>query len=208
MGPSGRDLRLLVTEPLDGAANMALDEALLLWPAAPRLAAHAPLLRLGAAHHLAGLRPAPRRPHRHRRRGGDGDRPRAAGHGRQRHPPRGPRSRDHLQRHGGGGGFRGRGRSARDLPLDRRGAPRTGLRALGYARRDGACPALGSGGDARVLLRADRLVRAGGRRAQARGQRPAAAGRGLSPARRHHAGGRCPPVSAASSPASAIRWPT
>ena len=87
--------------PLDGAANMALDEALLLG----RLAGTAPpTLRFfawAARHHLARLRPArstsaststaARRP-RHR--------PRAPAHRRQRHPPRGAGARGDLQRGG------------------------------------------------------------------------------------------------------------
>ena len=81
------EFRLLVTEPLDGAANMALDEALLLGRVSRASAAHAPLLRLGS--------PPPSRSATAslstaridlRRRGAPGHRARAAAHRRQRHP--------------------------------------------------------------------------------------------------------------------------
>src|SRR5207245_667093 len=67
------------------------------------------LLRVGSAHRLAGLRPAPRRPHRPRRGARAGHRSREASDGGQRHPPRGSRPRDHLQRGRLRGRLRGRG---------------------------------------------------------------------------------------------------
>ena len=157
--------------------------------------ADAPLLRLGAAHDLARLRPAARRAHRSRRRGATGHRPRAAGHGRQRHPPRGPRPRDHLQRGGGRGDFAG----ADDLLATYRwigAALERGLRALGapvemvpvQPSDPAAMPAFCFARTGSYELEV--------RRPQARRQRAAAAGRGLPPARRHHAGRRARPAAA------------
>ena len=155
--------RLLVTEPLDGAANMALDEALLLTRLRAPGAADDPLLRLGPAHGLARLRSAPRRPHRRRGRLAPGARPRAPAHRRQRDPPRRARPRADLQRGRRRRGLRRRGRPAGHLPVDRRRArapgfaasarPSTWCRCSRRIRR--ACPRSASRAPARYELEVD-----------------------------------------------------
>ena len=178
---SGRTWRLLVTEPTDGATNMAIDEAL--WrgrqagasPPTLRFFAWAPpTVSLGYGQPLDARRrrrvPTPRR--------GAG----AAAHRRQRDLSRRPRARADLQR----GGHRRRPRSrrptARDLPLDRAALLR-GLRALGAPAEmvPERPPATGRRPPSASPAPACSRSRW---RAQARGQRPAPPGRLVPAARR------------------------
>ena len=140
--------RLLVTEPLDGAANMALDEALLL----SRLDGSAPpslrffgwdpaTISLGYGQRLDGRVDVDAA-------AAMGLGARAPPHRRQRHPPRGAGARGHVQRHRRGRRLSRRRRSPRDVPMDRpcpRGRPpRLGapvVMVVGAALRSSrACP--------------------------------------------------------------------
>ena len=205
---AGARWRLLVTEPTDGATNMAIDEALWRGRQAGDVAAHAALLRLGAARRCRSATAS------RSTRDVDLAACRALGvglvrrpTGRQRDLPRRPRARADLQRGGDGRRPRRRRRPARDLPVDRRARSLRGLRALGAPAelvperraRDGPTPAF-------CFARTGRYeIEVGG--PQARGQRAAPPGRLVPPARLRPARRRRAAAARRCSRPRAIRWP-
>ena len=179
---TARAWRLLITEPADGATNMAIDEAI--WRSR-QTGASPPTLRFFAwappTVSLGYGQPLDRHV--------DLDACRSLGVGpgapadrRQRHLPRRARARADLQRGRHRRRPRDRLRSARDLPLDRRRSPARLVRAR-RARRAGPRAPAGRAGP-RVLLRPHRRVRDRGGRSQDRRQRAAPAGRFVPAARR------------------------
>ena len=135
-----RSWRLLVTEPLDGPTNMAVDEALLRSRVQALRSAHGSLLRLGPPDGLPRVRAAPRRDGRPSAVQRAGHRAGAPTHGRERDSPRVARARGDLQRGRPGRRLHGRGRRAGDVPRGRSGARRRARAARDRRRARAARP--------------------------------------------------------------------